>query len=70
MDEIDWQETYDAAMDSVNLLDAGQQDGESDEDWAASVDRNVEHLRIQVAKEWPAEFDLTSFYDAIEAHGA
>lgn len=68
MDEIDWQGTYNAAMDSVNLLNAGKPEGESDEDWAGTVQRNVDHLKIQVEKEWPAEFDLTPLNDAIAAN--
>jgi hypothetical protein len=34
---------YSAAMDSVNLINAGQPEGMSDEDWADTVSRNVEH---------------------------
>jgi len=68
-EEIDWQRTYSAAMDSVNLLNAGKQEDESNEDWADCVSRNVEHLKIIVAKEdWPSEFDLTPFNDAISAN--
>lgn len=68
MNEIDWQQTYNAAMDSVNLLNAGKPSGDSEEDWADSVKRNVEHLKIQLGKEWPGEFDLTPFSDAVAAH--
>jgi hypothetical protein len=67
--EIDWQGTYNAAMDSVNLLNAGKPEYQSSEDWADCVKRNVEHLKIQVAKEgWPAEFDLAPFNAAIAAN--
>jgi hypothetical protein len=68
MTEENWQGTYNAAMDSVNLLNKGKPEGDSDEDWAGTVQRNVDHLKIQVAKEWPAGFDLTPFNDAIAAH--
>lgn len=68
-EEINWQGTYNAAMDSVNLLNAGKPAGESDEDWADCVKRNVGHLKIIVAKEdWPEGFDLTPFNDAISAN--
>jgi hypothetical protein len=67
--EIDWQGTYNAAMDSVNLLNAGKPEYQSPEDWADCVKRNVEHLKVQVAKEgWPAEFDMTPFNAAIAAN--
>ena len=68
MTEENWQGTYNAAMDSVNLLNKGKPDGDSAEDWAGTVQRNVDHLKIQVAKEWPAGFDMKPFNDAIAAH--
>ena len=37
---------YSAAMDSVNLINAGQPEGMTDEDWADTVKRNKEHLEI------------------------
>jgi hypothetical protein len=32
-------------MDSVDLLNAGQPEGMTDEDWADTVSRNVAHLK-------------------------
>ena len=58
---------YSAAMDSVNLLNAGQPEGMSDEDWADTVSRNVEHLKIMVAKDFWTDEDLTPFSNAIPA---
>ena len=47
---------YSAAMDSVNLLNAGQPEDMSDEDWADCVARNKEHLQIMLAKDfWTTE---------------
>jgi hypothetical protein len=47
---------YSAAMDSVNLINAGKPERMSDEDWADTVSRNKEHLAIMVAKNfWTAE---------------
>jgi hypothetical protein len=47
---------YSAAMDSVNLINAGQPEGMSDEDWADTVARNKEHLKIMLAKDfWTTE---------------
>jgi len=65
--EQEVQRSYDAAMDSVNLLNAGKPEGMSDEDWADTVKRNVEHLKIQIAKgDYYAGYDLTPFQDAIK----
>jgi hypothetical protein len=58
---------YSAAMDSVNLINAGQPEGMSDEDWADCVSRNVEHLKIMVAKDFWTDEDLTPFNEAIGA---
>jgi hypothetical protein len=66
--ETNWQGTYNAAMDSVNLLNAGKPADQSDADWADCVKRNVEHLKIIVAKDWPAGFDLAPFNAAIAAN--
>jgi hypothetical protein len=66
--ETNWQGTYNAAMDSVNLLNAGKPEYQSPEDWADCVKRNVEHLKIQVAKDWPTEFDMAPFNAAIAAN--
>ena len=59
---------YSAAMDSVALLNAGQPEGMSDEDWADCVSRNVEHLQIMVAKDFWTTEDLTPFNEAITAN--
>jgi len=50
---------YSAAMDSVNLINAGKRAGMSDSDWADTVSRNKEHLKIMVAKEYWTTEDLT-----------
>jgi hypothetical protein len=59
---------YSAAMDSVNLINAGQPEGMTDEDWADTVKRNKEHLAIMVAKDFWTTEDLTPFNDAIAAN--
>ena len=56
---------YSAAMDSVNLINAGQPEGMTDEDWADTVARNKEHLTIMLAKDFWTTEDLTPFTDAI-----
>ena len=61
------QRSYNASMDSVNLLNAGKPEDMSDEDWADTVKRNKEHLEIQIAKgDFYAGFDLTPFKDAVK----
>jgi len=50
---------YSAAMDSVNLINAGQPEGMTDEDWADTVSRNVEHLQIMLDKDFWTTEDLT-----------
>ena len=58
---------YSAAMDSVNLLNAGKPEDMTDEDWADTVKRNKEHLEIQIAKGgYYAGYDLTPFQNAIK----
>jgi hypothetical protein len=54
-----------AAMDSVNLINAGQPEGMEDADWADCLERNKEHLKIQLAKADMYEgYDLKPLEDA------
>ena len=65
--EQEVQRNYDAAMDSVNLLNAGKPEDMTAEDWADTVKRNKEHLEIQIAKSgYYAGYDLTPFQNAIK----
>ena len=65
--EQEVQRSFDAAMDSVRLLEAGKPEDMTDEDWAATVKRNKEHLEIQIAKgDFYAGYDLTPFENAIK----
>ena len=59
---------YSAAMNSVDLLNAGQPEGTTDEDWADTVSRNVAHLEIMVAKDFWTDEDLGPFTAAITAN--
>ena len=52
-------------MDSVNLINAGQPEGMTDEDWADTVSRNVEHLQIMLDKTYWTTEDLTPIQAAI-----
>jgi hypothetical protein len=51
---------YSAALDSVALIEAGQPEGVSNEDWADTVERNREHLKIMLAKDFWTNQDLTA----------
>ena len=57
---------YKACLDSVNLLNAGQPEGVSDEDWADTVKRNKEHLEIMLAKDFWTSEDLKPLQDAVK----
>jgi len=64
--EQEVQRSYNAAMDSVNLLNAGKPELMSDEDWADTVKRNKDHLSLQLDKEGFYDgYDLQPFKDAI-----
>jgi len=56
---------YSAAMDSVNLLNAGKPGDMTDEDWADCVSRNKEHLRIMLEKSFWTTEDLTPLRNAV-----
>lgn len=64
IDEITPARHYAAAMDSVNLINAGQPVGMSDDDWADTLKRNKEHLAIMIAKDFWTTEDLQPFRDA------
>ena len=58
---------YSAAMDSVNLInDLMAQDSRTEEE-QDTVDRNVDHLQIMVAKDFWTTEDLTPLNNAITA---
>ena len=50
---------YSAAMDSVNLINAGKPEGMTAEDWANCLSRNKEHLVIMLAKDFWTTEDLS-----------
>ncbi len=57
---------YSAAMDSVNLFNAGKPEGMEDAEWADTVARNKEHLRIMLAKDFWTNEDLSPLQTASE----
>ena len=58
---------YSAMGDSVDLINAGQPEDMSDEDWADCVSRNVEHLKLMKAKDFWTNEDMTAVDAAIAA---
>ena len=66
--EQEVQRSYDAAMDSVALLQAGQPKDMTDADWQDCKQRNIDHLKIQIAKgaEYYGNLDLTPFENAVK----
>jgi len=50
---------YKAAMDSVNLINAGKPEGMTAEDWVDTLKRNKDHLVIMIAKDYWTTENLT-----------
>ena len=55
---------YSAAMDSVNLINGGKPEGMDDTEWADTLTRNKEHLRIMIAKPWWGDTDISALVAA------
>jgi len=55
---------YKAAMDSVNLINAGKPMNINDAEWADCLARNKEHLNIMLAKDFWTTEDLTPLRNA------
>lgn len=43
---------YSAMMDSVNLINKGKTARETDDEWTDKLERNKEHLKIMLAKDF------------------
>ena len=56
---------YAACMDSVNLINSEKPENITDEEWAATLERNREHLRIMLAKDFWTNEDLTPLQQAV-----
>ena len=60
------QRSFNAAMDSVNLLAAGKPEKMEEVEWLDTVKRNKDHLQIQLDKsDYYAGYDLTPFEQAV-----
>ena len=55
---------YSAAMDSVNLINGGKPEGMDDVEWADCLERNREHLKIMLAKDFWTTENLTPLQTA------
>jgi hypothetical protein len=55
---------YSAAMDSVNLINAGKPELMEDAEWADCLQRNRDHLKIMLAKPFWTNEDLTPLQQA------
>jgi hypothetical protein len=55
---------YAAAMDSVNLINGDKPEGMEDADWADTIARNKEHLKIMLAKDFWTTENLKPLQDA------
>ena len=55
---------YAACMDSVALINSEKPELTTDEEWAATVERNKEHLRIMLAKDFWTNEDLSAIQAA------
>ncbi len=55
---------YAACMDSVALINSEKPERTTDEEWAATVERNKEHLRIMLAKDFWTTEDLSAIQAA------
>jgi len=58
---------YSAAMDSVNLINAGKPEKMEDAEWADCLQRNRDHLTLMVAKDFMQDQDLAPLNAAISA---
>jgi hypothetical protein len=55
---------YSAALDSVNLINGDKPEGMEDADWADTIARNKEHLKIMLAKDFWTTENLKPLQDA------
>lgn len=53
-----------AAMDSVNLINGEKPENTTDEEWADTIARNKEHLKIMLAKDFWTTENLKPLQDA------
>jgi hypothetical protein len=57
---------YNAALDSVNLINGTKPEFISEDEWDATIERNKAHLRIMLAKDYWTTEDLSPLEDAAQ----
>jgi hypothetical protein len=57
---------YSACMDSVNLINGEKPEGVEDVEWADTIARNKEHLKIMLAKDFWTDENLEPIQEASE----
>lgn len=57
---------YSACLDSVHLIENGQPEGMTADEWQDCLARNKEHLKIMLAKDYWTTEDLTPLRTASE----
>ena len=55
---------FSACMDSVNLINGGQPEGMTAEEWADTLKRNKDHLILMLAKTYWTTENLTPLREA------
>jgi hypothetical protein len=55
---------YSAALDSVTLINNGKPEDMANDEWADTVARNKEHLKIMLAKDFWTTEDLSPLEQA------
>jgi hypothetical protein len=58
-------QNYTAMGHSVDLINGSKLDNMTDEEWSETVDRNKEHLRLMVAKDYWTDENMTAVNAAI-----
>tara|TARA_A100001201_G_C4010555_1_gene177392 strand:- start:125 stop:340 length:216 start_codon:yes stop_codon:yes gene_type:complete len=56
---------YTAMGHSVDLINSDKPEDITDEEWTATIERNKEHLRVMVAKDYWTNEDMTAVNAAI-----
>jgi hypothetical protein len=57
---------YSACLDSVALINGDKPENTTDEDWADTIARNKEHLKIMLAKDFWTTEDLAPLQAAAQ----
>jgi hypothetical protein len=65
MNEITPAQQYASTMDSVNLINGVKPAMMDAAEWADTIQRNKEHIKIMLAKDFWTTEDLTPFEEAV-----